>query len=231
VGQKVRAISYNVRSFRGGVDDIAEVLAAEAPDLVLIQECGPKPRLARVAELLDMDHASSHRMFNRVRNGVLFHAPWRAVDVEVRDLSREGRTIRRGYVSVVLRAPGYRLTVVSAHLGLGDRERGRHARELTDYLAGVEGPLVLGMDLNEVPSGPSARWIAERFYDAFAEAGEGTGGTLPARDPTSRIDYVFASDGVAIHGAWVPDGALVAGASDHRPVVADLLVEPRAIAP
>jgi endonuclease/exonuclease/phosphatase family metal-dependent hydrolase len=231
VGQKVRAVSYNVRSFRGGVDDIAEVLATEAPDLILIQECGPRPRLSRLAELLDMDHVSSHRMFSRLRNGVLFQAPFRAAGVEVHELSREGRTIRRGYVTVTLRAPGLRFTAVSAHLGLADRERQRHARELTDHLAGVEGPLVLGMDLNEVPTGPSARWISERLYDAFGQAGEGRGETLPARSPTARIDYVFASDGVRIEGAWVPGGALVAGASDHRPVVADLEIEPPPVAP
>jgi endonuclease/exonuclease/phosphatase family metal-dependent hydrolase len=231
VGHKVRAVSYNVRSFRGGVDDVAEVLATEAPDLVLIQECGPKPRLSRLAELLDMEFVSSHRLFNRVRNGVLVRAPLRTGDVGVHELSREGRTIRRGFVAVALRAPGVRFTAVSAHLGLGDRERQRHARELTDHLAGVEGPLVLGMDLNEVPTGPSAKWISERFYDAFGEAGEGSGATLPSGSPTARIDYVFASDGVHIGGAWVPGGALVAGASDHRPVVADLEIEPRPLEP
>jgi endonuclease/exonuclease/phosphatase family metal-dependent hydrolase len=209
------------------VDDVAEVLAAEAPDLVLIQECGPKPRITRLAQLLDMDAASSHRLFNRVRNGVLFRSPWRLAASEVHELSREGRTMRRGFVSVALRAPGYRLTAVSAHLGLANRERERHARELTDHLAGVEGPLILGVDLNEEPDGPSTRWVAERFYDAFAEAGEGSGETLPARSPTARIDYVFSSDGVAVEAARVPGGSLVAEASDHRPVVADLRVGAR----
>jgi len=119
-----------------------------------------------------------------------------------------------------------RLTAVSAHLGLGRREREQHARELTDYLAGIDGPVVLGMDLNEGPEGAAARWISERLFDTFDQVGEGDGASFPAPSPTARIDYVYVTGHFAMVGAWVPGGAVAATASDHRPVVAEL--EPRA---
>ena len=219
---RIRVSTYNVRSFRAGVDAVAEVVAAEQPDVLLLQECGPKPRLARLAELLGMEFASSHRLFNRVRNGVAFRPPWRAGPPEVHRLARMDHALKRGFIAVPLRGPQTRLTAVSAHLGLGRREREGHARALTDFLAGVDGPMVLGMDLNEGPDGVAARWIAERYFDTFAGAGEGDGASFPAGGPTARIDYVYVSDHLAVIGAWVPDGSLVAAASDHRPVVAEL---------
>ena len=171
-----------------------------------------------------MQGESSHRRFNRVRNAVLFRPPWRRTEIDVRYLSREGRTLRRGLIAAHLWQPGLRLTAVSSHLGLSERERERHGRELTDFLSGIEGPTVVGVDLNEAPTGSAARWIAGRFYDAFAHGGEGSGETFPANVPTARIDYVFVSDGIRIDRAWVPGGT---PASDHRPVVADVdLPEP-----
>jgi endonuclease/exonuclease/phosphatase family metal-dependent hydrolase len=223
--------TYNVHSFRAGVDAVGEVAAAEAPDILMVQECGPKSRLRRFADLLGMEAVSTHRAFNRVRNAVLFLPPWRAGPAEVRDLSRDGRSMRRGFVAVPLRSAGGRVTAISAHLGLGRRERDRHARELTDYLAGVNGPMIVGLDLNEGPEGDAARWIAERYYDVFVERGEDGGASFPAKMPTARIDYVFASDGLAIVDAWVPGGRLAAGASDHRPVIADLELLRRADTP
>jgi endonuclease/exonuclease/phosphatase family metal-dependent hydrolase len=222
VAWRIRACTYNVRSFRAGVDAAAEVLASEQPDILLLQECGPKPRLGRLAELLEMEFVSSHRLFNRVRNGVAFRPPWRAGPTDVRRLVRLDRAQKRGFVAVPLRSPQMRLTAVSAHLGLGRREREQHARELTDYLAGIDGPVVLGMDLNEGPEGAAARWIGERLFDTFGKAGEGDGASFPASGPSARIDYVYVTDHFAVVGAWVPGGALVAAASDHRPVVAEL---------
>jgi endonuclease/exonuclease/phosphatase family metal-dependent hydrolase len=231
VGLRIRVATFNVRSFRAGVDAVAEVIASEVPDILMLQECGPKSRLARAADLLDMEFVSTHRMFNRVRNAVLFRPPWRAGPPDVRDLSREGSSMRRGLIAVPLRSPGTRLTAVSAHLGLGRRERERHAREVTDHLAGIDGSLILGTDLNEGPDGEAARWIAERFYDAFAHAGEGGGESFPARGPTARIDYVFTTDGFRVVGAWVQRGRLAASASDHCPVVAELEVRTEATIP
>jgi endonuclease/exonuclease/phosphatase family metal-dependent hydrolase len=219
----VRVVGYNVRSFRtAGVGKVAEATAGLEPDLLLLQECGSKGALRRFARIMDMQFVSTHRPFRRVRNAVLYPSPWRLTGFEVRDFPREGRTIRRGFVAASLRRPGLHLTAVAAHLGLAGRERRRHARQLTDFLAGVDGSVVLAVDLNEGPDAAATRWIADRLYDAFGSVDGEAAMTFPARTPTTRIDYLFVRDGLRVERAWVPQEPLFAGLSDHRPVVADL---------
>jgi endonuclease/exonuclease/phosphatase family metal-dependent hydrolase len=222
---RLRVATYNVRSFRSGVDSVARAFEPLEADIAMLQECGSKRVLRRFARAVNMTFSSSHRPFNRVRNAVLYRSEWRPARVDVRDFSREGRTLRRGLVAVRLRRRGAGLTAVSAHLGLAPGERGRHARELTDHLAGVNGPLVLGADLNEGPDGPAAGWISERLFDLATAGGEGSDETFPAPAPTARIDYLFATAEVKVAAAWVPSGRDMSGASDHLPVVAEVEIE------
>lgn len=200
----------------------AEVLGGEKPDLVMIQECGPRRTLRRFARIMEMDVLSSHRLFTRVQNAVLFRSPLRLFGVDIHDLPSEGRTHPRGFIVASLRARGVPLTVVSAHLGLVPRERESHARQLTDHVTGVGGPLILGVDLNEGPDGPAARWISERLFDAGALAGVGARETFPARGPTARIDYVFVNEAVSVTRCRVASTQAAAEASDHRPVLAEV---------
>jgi endonuclease/exonuclease/phosphatase family metal-dependent hydrolase len=216
---RVRVVSFNVESFRAGLEPVRAALGELAPDVVLLQECRSGRAGVRLARALGMDGVTSHRPFNGVRNAVLFRGPWRMTEFEIRNLTRRERTLRRGVISAHLWRPGTRLTAVSVHLGLAGQERERHAIELTDLLSGLTVPVVVGADLNEAPTDPAARWISGRFFDGFAAVGVGSGATFPAGSPTARIDYLFMSDGVGIERVWVPD---VAGASDHRPVAADI---------
>jgi endonuclease/exonuclease/phosphatase family metal-dependent hydrolase len=213
---------YNVRSFRAGVGRAAEVLGPETPDLVLIQESGPRRVLRRFARTMEMNVVSTHRLFSRVQNAVLFRPPLRLAGVETHDLPSEGRTHPRGFIVASLRARGAPLTAVSAHLGLVPKERESHARQLTDHIAGIDHPLILGVDLNEGPDGPAGRWIAERLYDAGAQAGVGSRETFPARAPTARIDYVFVNEAASVLRCRVPGSQAASEASDHRPVLAEV---------
>ena len=215
---------WNVHGFRSGLGPVADVIAREQPDLVLLQESRSRRRARRLAKRLGMSWVSSHRLFNRVRNAVLHSREWRLVSVKIQDFPKLGRTIRRGFIAAELRRLGAPLTAVSTHLGLAPRERVHHARLLTDYLAPVKGPLVVGVDVNEGPEGTAVRWIAERLFDTFATAGDGEGLTFPATAPGARIDYVFARDVTQVTASWVSSAPNVRTASDHLPVVADLEV-------
>lgn len=216
--------TYNVQSFRAGVDGAVEAIGPEQPDILLVQEAGPRRKLGRFAAALEMEAESTHRPFGRVRNAVLYRSPWRRGAVEVGTFAREGRTIPRGFLVVHLRRTGERLAAVSAHLGLSPREREQHARELTDVLAGIEGPLVVGIDLNEGMESPAARWIGERLFDAFLRPDGRSELTFPARLPTARIDFLFMSESIRALRSWVASSPAVGLASDHRPVLADLEV-------
>ncbi|HXF56670.1 MAG TPA: endonuclease/exonuclease/phosphatase family protein [Actinomycetota bacterium] len=225
---RLRAVTYNVQSFRAGVEALRDVLEPLEADVVLLQECRSRRAAEGLARLLGMDAVTSHRWLRRPRNGVLFRPPWRLASVQVRDLPRTGRALRRGFIVAHLRRLGARVAAVSVHLGLVGAERALHARELTDFLASVEGPVVVGMDANEPPEGPAVRWLAQRYFDAFAVAGGAGGETFPASAPTARIDYLFVSDGVRVLSARTVEEPSVLRASDHRPVLADLELEPSA---
>jgi endonuclease/exonuclease/phosphatase family metal-dependent hydrolase len=216
--------TYNVAGFRAGFDAAAAALSEgfgdEPPQLVLLQECGSRAAVRRFARMLLMEWRSTNRLFNRVQNAVLYRPPWGSVGSPfIRDLSPEPGTHPRGLIGVSVRAGASHLTAVSAHLGLVGHQRQKHAAELMDFLGGMDGPVVMGVDLNEAPDGPATSWIALRMSDAFAAAGHGRGYTYPAHGPAARIDYLFVSADLTTTRAWV--GASTRG-SDHRPVFAEI---------
>lgn len=77
--------------------------------------------------------------------------------------------------------------------------------------------ILLG-DLNAEPAAPELAPLWTRLSDAWTSAEPGL--TYPAAVPAKRIDYVSVSAGVRVRHAAVVDTL----ASDHRPVVADLVV-------
>lgn len=223
---RLRLLAYNVHGLRAGARRVAKAIAEEWPDIILMNECGfLGVRLRRFARLLGMEATSGLGMFRPVTNAVLVRPPWRIVERRNLQFSRTNKLQRRGVVTARIGHAGFRLTAASVHLGLSDPERVRHAKELTDFLAGLPGPQVLGGDLNEDPERPAARWISERLWDAFSKAGEGTGETFPSRGPRARIDDLFVSEEISVERAWVGDDPGKIEASDHRPVFADVMVE------
>jgi endonuclease/exonuclease/phosphatase (EEP) superfamily protein YafD len=227
---KLRLLAYNVHGLRAGARKVARAIADEWPDIILLNECGFLGlRLRRFARRLGMQVSSGLRLFIPVTNAVLVRPPWRIIERHSLQFSRVLRRQRRGVVAARIGHAGFRLTIASVHLGLSDPERVRHAKELTDFLAGLSGPQFLGGDLNEGPERPAAQWITERFWDAFATAGEGAGDTFPSRSPRARIDYVFVSEGITVKRAWVGDDPAMLEASDHRPVFADVVLEEESV--
>ncbi|WP_405084546.1 endonuclease/exonuclease/phosphatase family protein [Microbispora sp. NBC_01389] len=174
----------------------------------------------------------------------------------VRLLRGEGRRLRwftgleRRAVAVAVVEKGRdRYAVCSAHLDLLAGARLSHAAEIVPILEGAAREFgaapVLAGDLNEPPGAPVWRLLGARYADCFAaapeaggsrtadgmaESGGGGGATFPARDPRVRIDAIFAGPGLMVlscGGADVPPGDLAA-ASDHRPVVAEVVSGHRA---
>lgn len=217
----MRVVVYNVHGFRAGVRRVAEAISDEWPDIVLLNEVRFRWRLRRFANLLGMDRASGLRWWRPVTNAVLVRPPWRVVGKRLHRFTWNRRK-QRGVVIGRVGHAGVRLTLASVHLGVSDRERVQHATELTDALAGITTPVLLGGDLNETPDRPAARWIAERYWDAFERAGVGPSETFPTTDPRARIDYLFVSEGVQVQRAWVGGGPKVQEASDHLSVWAEV---------
>jgi endonuclease/exonuclease/phosphatase family metal-dependent hydrolase len=119
---------------------------------------------------------------------------------------------------------------------LGDGPADERAAQLAAVAAlhsdAMETGVVVG-DLNADPGSAELAPLRERFADAWELAAErddragwrfwrhDTGATSPAGAPRHRVDQVWVSPGIAVAAARVVDAA---GASDHLPLVVDLLV-------
>jgi endonuclease/exonuclease/phosphatase family metal-dependent hydrolase len=130
-----------------------------------------------------------------------------------------------GFGEVVVRAHGVPVHVYSTHLDYRADPAIRRAQvadtrrimaEDCDRRGRCPRQVLVG-DFNAEPTATELAPLWERLTDAVPRDG---GLTYPAKDPVKRIDYVAVSDGIRVRDAAVAETL----ASDHRPVVADLLV-------
>ncbi|MEV6165393.1 endonuclease/exonuclease/phosphatase family protein [Streptomyces sp. NPDC052052] len=129
-----------------------------------------------------------------------------------------------GFGEVTLRVKGLPVHVYVTHLDyradpavrtaqVADTRRVMAEDRATD---GHKVRQILLGDFNAAPTAPELAPLWEELTDI-----EPGGPTFPAQDPVQRIDYVAVSkDTVRARGAAVAESL----ASDHRPVVADLLL-------
>jgi endonuclease/exonuclease/phosphatase family metal-dependent hydrolase len=138
------------------------------------------------------------------------------------DLSVPGRE-PRGAVIARLRAPrGATLVVAGTHLGLRPRERVIQVRRLLRFIASFSRPddaaVVLGGDLNEWwPRGRALGLVRRAFDRAPAPA------SFPAWKPWLALDRIFVRPRQALRRVRAHASPLSRVASDHLPVVAELL--------
>lgn len=138
----------------------------------------------------------------------------------------------RGLLTARLNVDGTELLLGCTHLqNRSSTARVAQAARVVEVLAVPGGtaapaePTVLVGDMNAGPDTAAVRTLTATFTDAWAVAGlvrsSGHGGlTFDAASPHARIDYVLTAGQVRPHAAWV----VPTEASDHRPVVADLVV-------
>jgi endonuclease/exonuclease/phosphatase family metal-dependent hydrolase len=150
----------------------------------------------------------------------------------------------RGVVGIAIEAGGLRLAVLGSHFDLDPRRRLAHTGRLlaaAESFAGTAGvPFVIAADTNELPD--ASCWQLMRGSGLVDAAGPNGTATFPAAEPRARIDAVLVPPSVRVVGYAVGAAALPAGvdpgllvrASDHLPVVVDLLplqsAEERAVA-
>lgn len=226
---RVRVVVYNVRGFRDGLERLVRHVGHFRPDVLLLNETGGRWRLRGFASALGMDVASDpwSPFRRRVKDAVLVRPPWRIVRRRQHRVDGGPWLYPRGALVVALELGAARLCAISTHLDLHPRERLTHARELLALVEDLDTPIVAGGDLNEKPDGRAVGLLSERLRDAWLLGGDADGETFPADDPTARIDYLFVSEGIVVERVLVPSGPEARGASDHRPLVAELtLPEP-----
>jgi endonuclease/exonuclease/phosphatase family metal-dependent hydrolase len=111
-------------------------------------------------------------------------------------------------------------------------DRLTQANSILDYVRQEHGPVIVAGDLNSPDSSLVCATLREAgLHDAFAEGGRGYGYTyghfllrhrLPwFRLSWMRIDHLMVSPQLKARRCWTGTGK----ASDHRPVIADLILK------
>ncbi|MEU9334644.1 endonuclease/exonuclease/phosphatase family protein [Streptomyces sp. NPDC048290] len=232
----IRVLSYNIRSQRDDQPALARVIRACAPDLVLIQEAPRffrwRKKLSRLAAATDLVTLTG----GATATGPALLCTLRATVRRTEDvlLPLTPGLHRRGFATAVVQfgtsAP---LGVISCHLSLDKAERYTQSGMLLDRLAALDAKHALaGGDLNERPTGPAFRRLAASLQDCRTAAPWGGEDTWVRTGPPSRIDAIFATQGIEVLGCGVPldlpgvDAADLRAATDHLPVLAALRIPP-----
>jgi endonuclease/exonuclease/phosphatase family metal-dependent hydrolase len=147
--------------------------------------------------------------------------------------SRLRRLEPRGALWVQIMTDSGPLQVITTHLGLVPQEQ----RTQVGALLGPEwlghpdcrDPTALLGDFNATRRYAAYQALARRLRDVqrAADGGKRPGRTVrtfPSRLPVLRIDHVFVSPSIEVGHVFAPDTALARIASDHLPLVVDLMV-------
>jgi endonuclease/exonuclease/phosphatase family metal-dependent hydrolase len=242
----LRILTYNVHRCVGtdgrlDVGRVAAVIAAEAPDIVALQEVD----VGR-ARTGGVDQA--HEIARRLNMTPRFHAALRVEEELYGDaiLTALPHTVVKagplpGYPAAPMLEPrgalwlsinlgdGRALQVLNTHLGLVPREQQLQATALVgrEWLGGSlrRDPIILTGDFNAVPRSHVYDLLTRALRNAhdFSTHGPRRVATFPSRLPLLRIDHMFVSEGVRILGLRAGVTALARLASDHLPLVADVV--------
>jgi endonuclease/exonuclease/phosphatase family metal-dependent hydrolase len=174
-------------------------------------------------------HAVSEIDEGRFGNAVLSTLPMRHVASRALPAVPSAWNLwSRGALWVTVQVEGREIHILNTHLSILDRERRVQARALTgeSWLGNLDGgsPVVLAGDLNAAPGSPSVKLLQRRLRDAVPPEWEGPKlRTWSGRIPVRRIDHVLVSDAVSVNNVYVPRTRLSRAASDHLPLVVDLV--------
>jgi endonuclease/exonuclease/phosphatase family metal-dependent hydrolase len=223
MGVAFRVVSYNIHGLKDDLTALAATVTELAPDVVVLQEAAGRlrwrTRCARLAHSWGMVHAAGGRpslgnvIFTSLRVRVVhswhLHYPL-----------TPGRHLRGAVFArcSVGRTP---VVVVGTHLSTDAAERPTQAQLLKKALVDLDAPVVLAGDLNETPGGGAWRMLADGLVDGGAADNEPT---FPAREPGRRIDAILSDPRITVAGWRVVGTDTARRASDHLPVVADLVL-------
>lgn len=244
----LRVMSYNIAAGNGDLERIADVIRLAGADIIAVQEVdvhwsersGFADQATELGAMLGMhvrfgpiyslpgdtvpfhERAVHPREFGlailsrhpivEFRNHVIPRLSTQANDTEPRPMP--------GFLEAVIRVRGVRIHVFNTHLDYRSDPQVRAAQvaAMLPLLPEQSLPVIVMGDLNAPPHAAELAPLLTRLNDAGRRERE-PGHTYPAAAPQRRIDYVLYSDHFGFRAARV----LNTSASDHRPVIADLV--------
>ena len=241
---RLRVATYNVHGCVGidgrrSESRIADVIASLSADIVGLQELdknrgrsGAVDQAGAIAKQLGWHH--------------FFHPAMRRAEELYGDaiLSRYPITVRhavelpgqapwycretRGVTWADAETPVGRVHIINSHFGLGRSERILQARLLMspEWLGNLpaSAPLIVLGDFNSLPWSPAYRIIEGQLRDVRRLVGSAFSfRTYPTAFPALAVDHIFVSMAFEPTGMHVHCDAIARVASDHFPLVADLV--------
>ncbi|AEB46493.1 MULTISPECIES: endonuclease/exonuclease/phosphatase family protein [Micromonospora] len=226
-GVPLRVVSYNVHGQRDDVAALATVVRQLAPDVLIVQE-GPRrfgwrAKSATLAASFGLVVAAGG--LPALGNLLLVSLRVRVTGVRHQRFPlTPGRHMRgAAYADCVVGGPA-RFTVAGSHLATDPVERPDQAKLFKRELDVAPLPVIAAADLNEEPDGPAWCTVAHGLTDAAVAADRADRLTYSCADPRRRIDGVFVDPRITVVDYDVLDTPLSRRASDHFPIVVDLLL-------
>lgn len=241
----IRLMTYNIKTYRAvhaqdGYARLAEEISSHRPDVVVMQDASdaqggpPQPLFELLPQYQYRFAAGQYALASR----------YPLQGCRLADLSFPGK--KSDYVHCLLQVEGSEVDLIDVHLltprkglnaarhdqldGVEDWQsnfsyRHMQARILVDGLLRLRRPVIVAGDLNAPEHSPVVRALLDTgLVDAYSAAGTGYGYTIGhAMQPHIsflRIDHILVTPMIGVSHAFVGGKE----ASEHRPVIADLVL-------
>ncbi len=234
--RSIRVATYNVHRCRGldgrtRPDRIAAVLATVDADVVALQEvvgAGPEGggHAEEIGAALAMGWAMAPARRLRGRlfgNVVLSRFPIRHhAQYDLTWKTCEPRCLQRIDIDV----DGHTLHFYNVHLGTAYLERQYQAERLADLVGDrrIAGTKLLLGDFNEWMKGLTTTLLSDRLQSIDLRSHLKRRRTYPGIFPILHLDHIYYTGHVEVAKLELPRSRLALVASDHLPLVADLLI-------
>ncbi len=244
-GQRVRVMTYNVHACIGMDDElslgrIARVIEQSDADVIALQELdvrrnrtGGIDQVQLLARILQMDHVfypairEAHEMYG---DAILSRFPLRTIKADrLPGLKSRPDLEPRGAVWCEVDLDGQTIQIVNSHFGLNRFEQLEQAKAIfsDQWIGDLDPtvPLVVCGDFNARPKSVAYEYMRKRMRDVqHAVAGHKPRATWLSGTPFNRIDHIFVSPSLRVEKVEVRNTTLTRVASDHLPLVADILL-------
>lgn len=243
----IRVMTYNVHSCLGmdgkiSPQRIARVIARYEPDIIALQELDVNKTRTKamdqasyLAHTLEMEyhfHPAIHIEEEKYGDAILTHFPMELVKAEILPCLNVKPAIEpRGALWVRIKVNGHILQMINTHLDMRKYPREQQARALLgeQWLNHPEftGARIFCGDLNALPSSKLYKSITQSMIDSQLSLKPiKPQATFFTRFPAARIDYIFVDRNFRVLRTLVPNTHLTRIASDHFPVISDIVIGP-----
>ena len=253
-GSVLRVLQYNIAKNGWGTDGrydpnrIVNVVAAVNPDIISFNELERWNSYSQGADGVELYkslleqrtgvrwyvwHAQAYGVWDDkgLINAVFSKIPFSAT---YRTIYSAGKLKSVGGVTITFN--GRPINFMTTHFDpYSDSYRLTQARDLVSYMRGFAENRIVAGDFNDQHYDPPITTMTAAYYDAWAEAKTAGIAYSPPDNPegntrNSRIDYIFYSRGeqhLTLRKVQVVETRDANGVmpSDHRPVVAEFLVQ------